>query len=1250
MAKSLNCPKCKGQVDLRAVSADGKIACPTCGAKLRAPVAALSNALASNPSGPQRIEAPKSINDDDDYGLAPLEAPSTAPMRPISPAQAPTPSIERAPIAPNQSFSSSLVDKKRHSLFEASPTVLAAGAGFVVCVFIGLLVIARMMFGGVEKPGGADFGGVSRGSVPVTLDKPLANVKFEGNPEKQTFPFFQEIKPFESQIGGAEYRQMLYRAVRDKSPEGPSPDNPPPPGEPKWSIAEDPAPKEDSYSLAADLKFPLTMRTVVALGPQPIMPVFADRNGSFAVFAQEWKESPFLREQWFATDKKGKPQKYPVKMKRAPFGSLATLKETDQAPVPVIDLRTGQSVGNFEWRVPFYGAAVLSPSGLYFAGQYYLPPDPQGLVYGGEVDGQSSLYIWKRDSEGPPKALPLTGRVLWMSFIDDKKLALLSYDPTLAVQFWNVESGEMESSVELPAEQRFEEQYNRPKADVAPYVHFYVDPGLGGVSATGKYIAVGGRSAVTLISTADAKIVGAIEANPYQGGSAYYHDVAFSEDGKELHFATRSFDNKRQGEYLEITVASLAEGRLLWRGELARVKGGPLFQYGDSFLFGGIEKYTLQESPSGALFEKYSGRRIADVPKIVRLGREGPVLVLTDMPSSPSPTMAELVRPMQITKPVVLAVDRKTFDDYIATIENTNEHGLPKRPAPLPVVASGASTPVTAPTNWTALPTAARPKLDQPAAIEKLPWPDATGDKVFSYFRARQIERAPPQPKIITADWERFDRATGKRIGEPIPLAPWIVSPDKIFNHYGYSPVEYIYLTISQSPSGNRFAYSDPATPGRVEIFDAEKKWIGGFFPGGKKSVVEWIHLLSDDRVLTQTDGVLSAYTLAEGKLTRDFALDGDFIGPHEFSADKQLLAIGRSAGIDFIDLKSGQVLNRLQCPWEGLVTDMAFSPDGKRLAVIFVSDPETAVSLSRGADNGKYDSIPISLLVWDLTTGEGQSHGVAIARFATIGWLTADHLALLNWDPKVYDLKLETTLLSLKLPTFSAWPASSPPFRRAADGRFWIAAPDNREHENKETHTWRPHGIIDPSGAEFAPLFAADRKLFDCQKTPISVVLDVGDKKLAQKHGEEVILTELQRRGFTIGPGGATLKISPQVMDTSDVLAFGMNVSMKIPKIVYQWELTDKDGLSLWQGTTETRFPTLASKYYVGGVTMPGGPQSGTMEKYDFKGRNPKTAMVEEMFEIGFGLQPPESLPHSMLKGAGKYVRLPLGAEIKKE
>jgi hypothetical protein len=305
---------------------------------------------------------------------------------------------------------------------------------------------------------------------------------------------------------------------------------------------------------------------------------------------------------------------------------------------------------------------------------------------------------------------------------------------------------------------------------------------------------------------------------------------------------------------------------------------------------------------------------------------------------------------------------------------------------------------------------------------------------------------------------------------------------------------------------------------------------------------------------------------------------------------------------------------------------------------------------LSGGADNGKSDTIPISLLAWDLATGEGQSHGVAISRFATLYWLTPDHLALCSWDTKIYDLKLETTSLALKLPNFSAWPSSGPPFRRALHGQLWMASPDNREHENKEPHTWRLHKLIDTKGEEFSPLFADDRTNIDCRKTPVSVVLDVGDKKLAQKHGEEKILTELQRRGCTIGGGGLVLKISPVVGETSDVIDFGFNISMKIPKITYNWELIDPSGVSLWQATTETRFPGSSSKYYVGGVTTPGGPQFGTMEKYDFKGRDPKSAIVEEMFEIGFGLAPPESLPVSMLKGDGKYVRLPVGAEIEKE
>jgi hypothetical protein len=369
--------------------------------------------------------------------------------------------------------------------------------------------------------------------------------------------------------------------------------------------------------------------------------------------------------------------------------------------------------------------------------------------------------------------------------------------------------------------------------------------------------------AVTLISTADAKIIGAVEANPREKASAYYQ------------------------------------------------------------------------------FEKYSGRRIAPLPNILKVNCEGAVLILGENPNSPMPTMADLMHPIRMANPAIFAVDRQTFDEYVAKIESTNEHGLPKRPASRKVIAEGAPVPIAPPKTWTALPAvAARTETAPSEPLEKLPWPDGFGDRVFSYFRSRQIERTPPVPHLTTADWERFDRATGKRIGEPIPLAPWIVSPDKIFSHYGQTRSDYSFLTVSQSPLGNKIAYSDPATPGRIDLFAAEGNWIGGFFPNGKKSAVEWVKFVDEDRFLTQTDVLLSSFTVADGKLTRDFALDGDYIGPHEFTADAKIVAIGSSASLDFIDTKSGQVLNRLPCPHDGLVTDMAFSPDGKRLAALFVSDP----------------------------------------------------------------------------------------------------------------------------------------------------------------------------------------------------------------------------------------------------------------------------------------------------------------------
>lgn len=82
----------------------------------------------------------------------------------------------------------------------------------------------------------------------------------------------------------------------------------------------------------------------------------------------------------------------------------------------------------------------------------------------------------------------------------------------------------------------------------------------------------------------------------------------------------------------------------------------------------------------------------------------------------------------------------------------------------------------------------------------------------------------------------------------------------------------------------------------------------------------------------------------------------------------------------------------------------------------------------------------------------------------------------------------------------------------------------------------------------------------------PIRLELDLGDEKLAKKHGQK-ILTEIQRQGFTVGPNGFVMQVVPRVVSSGqsfDVQQFGSGGKVSIPGVNYTWRLLGAAGRSL--------------------------------------------------------------------------------------
>jgi hypothetical protein len=84
----------------------------------------------------------------------------------------------------------------------------------------------------------------------------------------------------------------------------------------------------------------------------------------------------------------------------APFVILARMSagganDKGKEPVPVIDLRTGESVGTFHPNAPIWNNGRLSPDGLYVVGPDTGPETPATTQDG-------LVFVWRRGRTGRP--------------------------------------------------------------------------------------------------------------------------------------------------------------------------------------------------------------------------------------------------------------------------------------------------------------------------------------------------------------------------------------------------------------------------------------------------------------------------------------------------------------------------------------------------------------------------------------------------------------------------------------------------------------------------------------------------------------------------------------------------------------------------------------------------------------------------------------------------------------------------------
>lgn len=222
-------------------------------------------------------------------------------------------------------------------------------------------------------------------------------------------------------------------------------------------LPADPLPADRNYTIASDLDIVLprwdddeerrgkgrprdpaqprehfdSLREFEKFNPQ-VLPIAACQNGPYIALVPKLSKAPFG---WTITNLNNHLNENEPPKPNALVADGYQYEVLDRAtePVSVIELRTGQTVGIFSPRVPFWLTPVLSPDGKLLVGpsSEASVSDIVGVNDSSRVQKskewdrrRSGLYIWKRDSNDEPRSIHVEGRVKCMSFATERALVL----------------------------------------------------------------------------------------------------------------------------------------------------------------------------------------------------------------------------------------------------------------------------------------------------------------------------------------------------------------------------------------------------------------------------------------------------------------------------------------------------------------------------------------------------------------------------------------------------------------------------------------------------------------------------------------------------------------------------------------------------------------------------------------------------------------------------------------------------------
>ncbi len=635
-------------------------------------------------------------------------------------------------------------------------------------------------------------------------------------------------------------------------------------------------------------------------------------------------------------------------------------------PAEVIDIRTGESVGQFPCFAPFWRAeARLSPDGKFLAAANLPPHDvlrpmvsnrgsPRELIPNAFID------IWKTGEAKPITRVNINDAwIHWIGFVSNTEIAVVKSTAAvnLSVEFIHAESGAVRDSVVLDAINVISiAAIQRYFGDVSSQsVNCSVSP-PGEVMFIGQY----------LVSIKEARLLARV--------TGFFHN--FSRDGSQ-------FAIGRDEKLIEVFDTATGALRNRFRFEMPTVTERSLsasgFRLGAYLPFERNPKFLLNEL--GIISANERRRMVPFEPDNV--GRSNNARKLLRYESG-----------VALTRLVDEATIRAS-DAYNELIEYTAEQWNKPWPdywaeptagrAAAQLIVSDPAETWRSPPATVSEPTASWKFL--PMELPAQPYNTAIHAFPGGYLRlysdippaGSRPQKTPINGELLESsvvesrlEWVRIKQIDGSEIEPAVLLDD---APDGIKDAvHG--------IASGMSSTEELLAYTVIASRHcAIRIANSLGEHLKTFVPYGQEHRVDSIAWIGNDTLVTVGDGRCTAWRYPELTPIADF--DGGYEGVLTTCDANGTCAVANAVGVDLIDFKNSEMVNRCYLPIEGRVESISLSPSGRRMAVGIapvggyneaddsrVPNPKMAFDSRPGYQAGHRQVFDLRTFVWDLESG----------------------------------------------------------------------------------------------------------------------------------------------------------------------------------------------------------------------------------------------------------------------------------------